>query len=85
MSEKKHIWTRITADWCFSLSLTAFENINQEHNLLPDCACLWTIYLCTGICEKCMSGFSAFVLTTGNILFRSMLNGNCLISSAPSS
>ena len=29
-----------------------------------------------------MSGFSTFVLTTGNILFRSMPNGNCLFNSA---
>ena len=29
-----------------------------------------------------MSGFSAFFLTTGNILFRSMPNGNCLFNSA---
>ena len=32
-------------------------------------------------CEKCMSGFSAFVLTS-IILFRAMSNGNCLLSSA---
>ena len=29
-----------------------------------------------------MSGFSAFVLTTGNILFRSMPNGHYLFNSA---
>ena len=28
------------------------------------------------------AGFSAFVLTTGNISFRSMPNGNCLASSS---
>ena len=54
--------------------------INQKYNLLPDCACFWTVYLYV-CCEKCMSGFSAFVLT-GIILFRSMPNGNCLFSSA---
>ena len=31
-----------------------------------------------------MSGFSAFFLTTGNILFRSMPNGNCLLVSSAS-
>ena len=54
---------------------TFFENINQEHNLIPDCPCLWTAHLCTHM-WKCMSGFSAFILTTGNILFGSMINGN---------
>ena len=35
--------------WYFSLSLTFFENINQEHmhSLLPHCAFLWTVCLCT--------------------------------------
>ena len=33
-------------------------------------------------CQKCMSGFSAFVLTTANILLRSMPNGNYLFNSA---
>ena len=61
--------------WYFSLSLTFFESINKEHNLRPDCACLWTVYLFTGM-QKCMSGFSSFVLTTSNILFRSMPNVN---------
>ena len=32
--------------------------------------------------EKCMLDFSAFVLTTNNILCRSMPNGNCVFSSA---
>ena len=39
-------------------------------------------YVC---CENCMAGFSAFVLNlskSGNILFRSMSNGNCLFSPA---
>ena len=48
-----------------------YENINQEHNLLPDCAL--------------MPGVSAFILNlnkSGNILFRSMPNGNYLFSSA---
>ena len=54
-----------------------YENINQEHNLLPDCAFELFTY---AYCENCMSGFSAFVLNlrkSGNILFRSMPNGNC--------
>ena len=67
--------------WYFSLSLTVFENINQEHKLPPNCAFLWTVYLCTRM-YKYMSSFSAFVLATGNILFRSMPNGNCLFNSA---
>ena len=35
-------------------------------------------------CENCISGFSAFILNlskSGNILFRSMPNGNCQFSS----
>ena len=32
--------------------------------------------------EKCIPGFSAFILTTDNIFFRSMPNGNWLFSSA---
>ena len=24
-------------------------SLNQEHNLLPDYPCLWTVYLCTGM------------------------------------
>ena len=43
----------------------------------------WTVYLDTGM-QKCMSGFSAFVPTTGNILFRSMPNGNCLFNNSAS-
>ena len=53
-----------------------YENINQEHNLLPDCALGPFTYVC---CENCMSGFSAFILNlskSGNILFRSMPNRN---------
>ena len=57
--------------------------VNQEHKLLSGCAFgpLFT-YVC---CENCMSGSSTFVLklsTSGNILFRSMQNGNSLFSSA---
>ena len=36
-----------------------FENINQEYNLLPDCAFGSFTYVCW---ENCMSGFSAIVL-----------------------
>ena len=45
-------------------------NINQEHNLLPDCAFGSFTYV---YCENCMSGFSAFILNlsnSGNTLFR---------------
>ena len=59
-----------------------YENINQEHNLLPEYTFEPFTYVC---CENCMPGFSAFVLNlskSGNILFRSMPNGNCLFSSA---
>ena len=31
-----------------------------------------------------MSGFSAFIFTTGDILFRSMSNGSCLCNSTSS-
>ena len=54
--------------------------INQELNLLTDCA--YGPCIC---CEKCMPDLSVFVLNlrkSGSILFRSMLNGNCLLSSA---
>ena len=54
--------------------------INQDHNLLPDCA--FGLYVC---CENCMSCFSAFVLNMSKsaiFLFRSMPNGNWLFSTA---
>ena len=54
--------------------------INQDHNLLPDCA--FGLYVC---CENCMSGFSACVLNMSKsaiFLFRSMPNGNWLFSTA---
>ena len=57
-------------------------NINQEHSLLPDCAFGPFTYV---YCENCMSDFSAFVLNlskSGNILFRSISNGNFLFNSA---
>ena len=58
-----------------------YENINQEHNLLSDCAFEVFAYVC---CENCcMAGFSVFVLNlskSGNILFRSKPNGNCLFN-----
>ena len=57
-----------------------YENINQEHNLLADCAFEPFTYVC---CENCMPGVSAYILNlskSGNILFRSMTNGNCLFS-----
>ena len=74
---------RQTSVWVFNyMSFWEKAFINQEHNLLPDCAFGPFTFVC---CENCMSGFSTFVLNlskSGNILFRSMLNGNCLFSSA---
>ena len=58
--------------------------INQEHNLLSDCP----FELFTAVCCKncmCHSGFSTFVLNlskSGNIVLRSMPDGNDLFSSA---
>ena len=66
----------------FICLLTFFENINQEHNLLPDCACLWTVYVCTGKPWKMCASLFCLRPYTGNILFRSVPNGNCLFSSA---
>ena len=59
-----------------------YENINQEHNLLPDSTSGTFTYIC---CENYMSSFSVFVLNlskSGNILFRSIANKNYLFSSA---
>ena len=45
------------------------ENINQGHNLLPDCAFGPFTYV---YCENVMSDFSGFILNmskSGNILF----------------
>ena len=49
---------------------------------LPDCALGPFTYVC---CESCMSGFSVSIVNlskSGNILFRSVPNGNGLFSSA---
>ena len=57
----------------------------QNENKISEtvsCACGTFTYVCW---ENCMSDFSAFVLNlskSGNILFRSMANGNCLFCSA---
>ena len=65
----------------FFTFINFFGNINLEHNLLPDCACLWTVYyqftsffLCKNVCQ---ASLPSFYCTTGNILFRSrsMPNG----------
>ena len=37
-----------------------YENINQEHNLQPECAFEPFTYVC---CENCMAGFSVSFLT----------------------
>ena len=72
----------------FTCILTFFENINQEHNSLPDCACLWTVYWFTGqlvFCEKWYVSLSvptaSFVLLAIYVLFRSVLNQNYLFIS----
>ena len=81
---KKHIWTRMFGIFHFHYIL--FENINQEHNLLPDCACLCVLncllmYFLRNVCQ-------AFLLSILKLLslvifpFRLMPNGNCLLSSA---
>ena len=64
--------------WYFSLSLTFFENINQEHmhSLLPDCASLDSLLM---YCKN-LSQVSLPSLLNGNNLFRSMANGNCLFN-----
>ena len=79
--EKKYTWSwgKILCIFHFS-HLLFYENINQEHNLLPDCAFGPFTY---GCCKNCMSGFSAFVLNfskSGNIFFRKMPIGNCRLS-----
>ena len=75
---REHIWTRIIG--IFHLYVSFFENINREHNLLPDCACFMYWYVVKDVCQPSLP--SCFILTTGNILFRSVLNGNYLFSSA---
>ena len=54
--------------WYSSLfSLIFYENINQEHTLLPDCAFSRFTYVC---CENFMSDFLTCSLSkSGNILF----------------
>ena len=80
MSEKKHIWTRIIGIFTFiNFSLKTF--INKKHSLRSNCACLSIIYVC---CEKSMLGYSALFLnlsSSGNIFFRLMPNGDCLLRS----
>ena len=70
------VWEKYIWNW---------SKINQLIKSIIHCQtvpmeCLGT-YVCS---ENCMSGFSAFVLnlsTSGIFLFRSMANGNCLLSS----
>ena len=45
LSEEKH-----PSGLALLVFFTFIKNINQEHNLLPDCACLWTVYVL--ICKK---------------------------------
>ena len=77
-------YLRLTERYLSSDILIPFPDLSDLYsrdNLLPDCAFGPFICVC---CKSCMSGFSAYVLNlskSGNILFRKMLNGNCLISS----
>ena len=53
--------------------------MNQEHNLMLNVHAFPPFaYVC---CKKCMPGFPAFV-PIGNILFKPMQSGNCLLGSA---
>ena len=87
MSVELHVSLRkrtseIGVNWYFSLFLFFCGNINQDHKLLPNCVFRPFTYV---YCGNCMSGFSALapnLSKSGNILFRSMPNGNCLFSSA---
>ena len=57
------------------------SDLYSSDNLLPDCAFGPFTYVC---CKSCMSSSSAYVLNLSksrNILFRKILNGNCLFSS----
>ena len=68
MSEKKHIWNWARMEF-FNFNDISMKASIQEHKVLPDCA------------------FGAFTFMyvgkiVWNILFRSLLNGNCIFSSA---
>ena len=83
-SEKKHI-VKFGLEFLGFFSFINFfikALINQEHYLLPGRACGSFTYAC---CENCMPGFSVFLLNiskySGNILFKSMPNANCLFIS----
>ena len=67
-SEEKYIW-----NWSKTLGIAClfnlWINVNEEYNLMSDCAFGPFTYACY---KNCMSGFSAFVLNvskSGNIFF----------------
>ena len=43
--------------WYFSLSFTLFENINLEHNLLPDCGQFIYVLICKNVCQASLPSF----------------------------
>ena len=63
-----------------------FENINQEHSLLPDCACLWTVYLVLVCKNACQTSLPSFYCTNWQhfvqIKINAKWNGNYMFSSA---
>ena len=70
----------------FHFHYILFENINQEHNLLPDCACLCAlkcllIYFLNNVCQASLLSILK-LLSLVIFTFRLMPNGNCLLSSA---
>ena len=81
MSEKKHIWTRI-------IGIFTFINFFLKYSLIKSIVYGQTVhafrtftYVC---CEKSMLGYSALFLnlsSSGNIFFRLMPNGDCLLRS----
>ena len=60
----------------FHFHYISFKNINQEHNLLPDCACLCAL--------DCFLLLLSILKLLSLVIFpvRLMPNGNCLLSSA---
>ena len=66
-SEKSTSETGVKLLVFFAFFITFFyQNINQEHNLLSDCACGMSTYV---FCENCVSGFSVFVLNLSLAIF----------------
>ena len=81
-SEKMYIWNRSKIGILHFFYERFCRSINQEHKLLPVFAFSPFTYV---YCENCLSGFYVFILNlskSGNILFRSVSNGNFMFSSA---